>query len=206
MNKECKAKPISICAVKPIPLLPFMAIMNGITPKILLLLTCILVSINSFAQTNKREGVTYRGLNYGISTFNKTNIEVGYGFVTDKYFDNENKYVLIAADLSSEFHFRDKFIFGPKISNKYAFPINSLGFKYLGLIIGADYIAYNDLRTINNVIRPSIGIHYFVDVFELSYGYNIRIDNNNALPINTHVIQFRFKPYIFIKALGKIFG
>jgi len=188
------------------------AIMKKSKPTILLLTIVILFCQDSFGQKEERKSYTLWGLNYGISAFNKTNFEIGYGFITEKLYHTGkrsaiwDRHVLITADLSSEFQVGDNFIFGPKISNKYSFEFWDWEFNYLGIIFGADYIAYNDLKSINNVLRPSIGFHYFLEVFELSYGYNIRLDNNYALPINTHVIQFRFKPYIFIKAMGIAWG
>lgn len=186
--------------------------MKQLNSTMLFLTIGILICQNSFGQKSERNANTIWGLNYGVSAFNKTNLEVGYGFVTDKLYHKGktsaiwDRYVLIAADVSSEFQIGNKFIFGPKISNKYSFELWDWEFNYWGFIFGADYVAYNDLKTVNNVLRPSIGVHYFLDVFELSYGYNIRLDNNYALPINTHVIQFRFKPFVFIKSMRKAWG
>jgi len=192
--------------------LALVVIMKDLKATILLLTIGLSICQNSFGQKDERKGSTIWGLNYGVSSFNKTNFELGFGFFTDKLYHKGktsaiwDRYVLVAADLSSEFQVGEKFIFGPKISNKYSFELWDREYNYLGFVFGADYIAYNDLKTINNVLRPSIGLHYFLDVFELSYGYNIRLDNNYALPINTHIIQFKFKPFIFIKSMKKAWG
>lgn len=186
--------------------------MKYINSSIFIFALGILISQNSFGQKGERKDNYVWGLNYGVSAFNKTSFELGYGFVTDRLYHKGktsviwDRSVLIATDLSAEFQVGKKFIFGPKISNKYSFELWDWEFNYWGIIFGADYIAYNDLKTINNVIRPSIGVHYFLDVFELSYGYNVRLDNNYALPINTHVIQFRFKPFVFVKTMQKAWG
>jgi hypothetical protein len=181
--------------------------------KILLLLVfaCFLIQY-SFGQTSKRKDNVLWGFNYGVSAFNKTQVEIGYGFVTDNILHKGktsaiwDRYVLITGDLSTEFQLGKQFIIGPKISNKYSFELWDWEFNYWGFIVGADYIAYNDFRTLNNVFRPSIGLHYFLDTFELTYGYNLRLDNHAALPLNTHVIQLRCKPFVFIKTLSKAWG
>lgn len=181
-------------------------------PTLFLLTIGFLICQNLSGQKEEKDNNAIWGFNYGVSAFSKTTLEFGYGFMTDKLYHKGKKstiwdrYVLIAADLSSEFQIGEKFLFGPKISNKYSFELWDWEFNYFGFIFGVDYIAYNDLKTLNNVLRPSIGVHYFLDVFELSYGYNFRLDNNFALPINTHVIQLRIKPFIFIKTMAKAWG
>lgn len=154
----------------------------------------------------------YWGVNYGISAFNKTNFEIGYGFTTDQlYYKSKtsaiwDRYCLITADVSAELQIGDKLMISPKVSNKYSFELWEWEFNYIGIIFGADYIAYNNFKTLNNVVRPSVGVHYFYDVFELNYGYNFRLDNNPTLAINSNVVQFKFKPYIFIKSMDAMWS
>ena len=167
---------------------------------------------NSFGQNKERSDNTLWGLNYGVNVFSRTSLEIGYGFITSALYHKGKKSViwdrsvLIVGDLSTEFQFGHNLLIGPKISTRCSFELWDWEFNYFGFIFGADYIAYNDFKTVNSVFRPSIGIHYFLDVFELTYGYNFRLDNNSELPLNTHVIELRIKPFIFIKSMKQAWG
>lgn len=176
-----------------------------------LILMCLFQQF-SIGQKNQGAVNSIWGINYGVNAFDRTSIEVGYGFVTSVLYHKGEKStiwdrsLLITADLSSEFQVGKQFLLGPKISNKYSFEMWDWEFNYLGFIFGADFIVYTDFGTTNSVLRPSIGFHYFIDVFELTYGYNFRIDDHSPLPINQHVIQFKFKPFIFIKSMKNAWG
>lgn len=172
----------------------------------------IFFSQKSIGQKDERNGNMLWGVNYGVNVFSRTSLEVGYGFITSRLYHKGktstiwDRSILIAGDLSTELQFGHNLLIGPKISTRCSFELWDWEFNYFGFIFGADYIAYNYFKTVNSVFRPSIGIHYFLDVFELTYGYNFRLDNNSELPLNTHVIQLRFKPFIFVKSMKNAWG
>ena len=142
------------------------------------------------------------GVNYGINVFSRTSLEAGFGFLKDVRYRkgtidyHGDRFCLFMADLSIECQLSNPFIIGPKLSGRYTMEFWDWEEYPIGLIAGADYIAYNDFRTVNNVFRPSIGIVFLFNLAELSYGYNIRLDDHDPLLLNTHVIQLKIKPFI----------
>jgi len=163
----------------------------------------------SYSQEVKEKPIRLKGLIFGFNGFNNNTIEIGYGSVLFKNYQKKNankeRNVLVFLDGSFEFSFRNNFYCAPKISNKYFFEKTGIKGTPMGLIFGADYIAYNDLKVINNLIRPSIGFQLFEGAFEFSYGYNLRLDNNRELFLNKNNFQFILRPYIFKDLVNGMF-
>ncbi len=155
----------------------------------------------TYSQEVKEKTTTIKGLIFGVNGFNYTTIETGYSCVISKYHFNKEKLInrklLIFLEGSLELSFKKGFYFSPKISNKYFFEQTGIRGTPIGFVFGSDYIAYNDLKVFNYVVRPSIGFQLFEGTFEFSYGYNIHLDNNRELFLNKHNFQFILRPYIF---------
>lgn len=182
--------------------------------KIILCVLFLMLQSSYFllSQTNKKFEKPVFGLNYGFNLGNRACLELGYGLMTNfRYHKGKRSVIydrscLVLANLSCEVQLSRALLLGPKISTRYSFELWDWEFNYWGFVFGADYIAYNNFRNFNHIFRPSIGVHYFLDVFELTYGYNIRLDSNSCLPIGQHLIQFSFKPFVFIELMKSAWG
>jgi hypothetical protein len=148
---------------------------------------------------------------YGLSAGTHIGPELGYGLCFGARYHKGrtssiwDRHVLIYLDGLVEFHFTDKFMVGPKLSNRYFFEIWDPEFNYWGTHFGADYIVYTDFERTCQVIRPSVGINYFIGVFQLSYGYNFMLDTDPGFTVNTHTVQLLFKPYIFLQMMRRAY-
>ncbi len=121
---------------------------------------------------------------------------MGYGIVIDKSRNEKklesarrlgNLQTLIFTDLTCGVgYFHKKFVVVPSVSNKYTI---GLPVSILSPIIGGQYLMYTDFSSLNNIIRPTIGLQFWFGFIEISYGYNFRLDNNTPIPINNHNIQ-----------------
>jgi hypothetical protein len=170
----------------------------------------ILITILFFCgvthNTLSQLGKTYHGISIGSNFSTYPDFEVGYGLITEKkYYSGKksaiyDKYVIFSVDLSTEFLFAPRVLIAPKTSTRFSFELwdwNTT--SSLGIISGIDFIHYSDFQKSSNILKPVIGLHLFYDLIELTYGYNIILDNSID-GINNHVIQLRLKPFIFIKS------
>ena len=167
----------------------------AIVKKILILSIFLNINISSFAQKIKTE--RHWGPTAGINAFNKISPEVGYCFLNIFYYGINGHSLPLFLDASLEVPIQKKFIIGPKATIKTLFCVKRSKGQYdieiINISLGASFIAYNDFKTIDPVFRPSIGIAGFCDFWEISYGYNIKNENKNISPFNSHVIQLLVK-------------
>jgi hypothetical protein len=176
----------------------------------LLLLITMLFMISLHAQPGEKLKPLY-GPVYGISAGTHIAPELGYGLnFGTRYHKGKtssiwDRHVLIYLDGLVELRFTDKFMIGPKVSNRYFFELWDAEFNYWGTHFGVDYIVYTNLERTCQVIRPTIGVNYFLGIFQLSYGYDFVLGNHPVLPVNTHTIQLMFKPYIFLQAMRRAY-
>jgi len=170
-----------------------------------ILLLFFLICCDTFSSKGQsRDGEIPVGFSFAVNSFRRTSVELGFGLVKDfRYHKGKrsviyDRYGIVTADIASEFHFGKNFLVGPKLSGRCSFEFWDWEFNSLGLIAGVDNILYSDWVSTNAVLRPVIGVHFFLDLLELNYGYNFRMDHHSPLPINTHVLQLKFKPFVFL--------
>ena len=169
----------------------------------------ILVNTNLFAQDPPTKEKPIWSFNLGTSAAKYMNIEAGLGLTEFLNIANKkNKYdyftYAFSEDISAEW-LPGKNLWGPKFSFRV---LNCNNNKGAGpdLILGGDYILYNDFKKVENVIRPAVGLQFLAGTVELCYGYNINLSTERHLPVNTHVIQFRLKPRIIYILLSRAWG
>jgi hypothetical protein len=182
---------------------------------ILLLCLLVLVSQNGASQINSKTNKIESLLSFkdrylididhysiiGLSGFNNFSLEFGYTNRID-YLKNKRTQknysfsAIFQASLETELY--PNFQINPKLSNKYF-----IGNRYesnFQILLGTDFLFSNDFHTINYVVRPIIGTHFFLGM-TFTYGYNIKLDNNPSILSAQHnfsLIIPLFFPFLFI--------
>ncbi len=130
-------------------------------------------------------GYSYQNLNtldIGLRrTSNESDSNIGDGQWMMRYF------LYPYSILGTEINFQsDKISLSPKIG---------FGYHFLFVNANLNFVGYNDGIHINPTFVPEIGYSFF-GVYQINYGYNLFMNNNDLFGLGRNKISFRFSFFI----------